>query len=124
MRESVTSPAAPAALGPYSQAIKSGNYLFCSGQMGLDPATGELQVGIGPQTQQTLANLKAVLEAAGTSFSKVVKTTIFLTNMGDFAAVNEIYGALFESTPPARSTVQVAALPKGGMVEIEMIAEL
>lgn len=124
MKESVTSAAAPAALGPYSQAIKSGNYLFCSGQMGLDPATGELLEGVGPQTRQTLANLKAVLEAAGTSFGKVVKTTIFLTNMGDFATVNEIYGALFDSAPPARSTVQVAALPKGGLVEIEMIAEL
>lgn len=124
MKEPVTSTAAPAALGPYSQAIKSGNYLFCSGQMGLDPATGELLVGVGPQTRQTLANLKAVLEAAGTSFGKVVKTTIFLTNMGDFATVNEIYGALFDSAPPARSTVQVAALPKGGLVEIEMIAEL
>lgn len=80
--------------------------------------------GVGPQAQRALANLQAVLEAAGTSFGKVVKTTIFLTNMGDFAAVNEIYGSFFESAPPARSTVQVAALPKGGLVEIEMIAEL
>lgn len=124
MGEPVKTSSAPAALGPYSQAVKSGNYLYCSGQLGLEPTTGDLVVGIGPQTQQALANIQAVLEAAGTSFDKVVKTTIFLTNMGDFAAVNEIYGTFFESAPPARSTVQVAALPKGGLVEIEMIAEL
>ena len=124
MGEPVKTSAAPAALGPYSQAVKSGNHLFCSGQLVLDPVTGDLVQGIGPQTQQALANLQAVLEAAGTSFSKVVKTTIFLTNMGDFAAVNEIYGTFFESAPPARSTIQVAALPKAGLVEIEMIAEL
>lgn len=124
MGEPVKTTAAPAALGPYSQAVKSGSYLFCSGQLGLEPATGELAQGIGPQTQQALANISAVLEAGGSSFAKVVKTTIFLTNMGDFAAVNEIYGTYFEAAPPARSTVQVAALPKGGLVEIEMIAEL
>jgi 2-iminobutanoate/2-iminopropanoate deaminase len=124
MGESVKTSSAPEALGPYSQAVKSGNYLFCSGQLGLDPATGDLLQGIGPQTQQAMANLSAVLTAGGTSFDKVVKTTIFLVNMGDFAAVNEIYGTYFESAPPARSTVQVAALPKGGLVEIEMIAEL
>ncbi len=124
MGEAVKTASAPAALGPYSQAVKTDNYLFCSGQMGIDPATGNLVEGVTAQTRQTLANLKAVLEAGGTSFDRVVKTTIFLTNMADFATVNEIYAPCFSGTLPARSTVQVAALPKGGLVEIEMIAEV
>ncbi len=124
MGEAIKTESAPAALGPYSQAIKSGTYLFCSGQLGLDPVSGELVSGVGAQAQQALANIKAVLEAGGTSFDRVVKTTIFLANMADFATVNEIYATFFTGTLPARSTVQVAALPKGGLVEIEVIAEL
>ncbi len=124
MGEAVTTSLAPAALGPYSQAVKTGSLVFLSGQLGLDPQTGELRAGVEAQAQQALANLKAVLEAAGSSFERVVKTTIFLADLADFATVNTIYAAVFTSSPPARSTFQVAALPKGGLVEIEMIAEL
>lgn len=113
---------APAALGPYSQAIKAGNLVFLSGQLGLDPASGQLVDGIEAQTRQVLANLKSVLAVAGSSPERVVKTVIFLANMGDFATVNAIYGEVFSHEPPARSTVQVAALPRNGLVEIEMIA--
>lgn len=123
MRAVITSPAAPAAIGPYSQAIKCGSMVFLSGQLGLDPATGELA---GPdaaaQAKQALANLRAVLEAAGSSVAKVVKTTIFLTDMNDFGAVNSVYAEVFNADPPARSCFAVAALPKGGKVEIEAIA--
>ncbi|MCX6030239.1 MAG: Rid family detoxifying hydrolase [Chloroflexi bacterium] len=122
MRESISSPAAPAALGPYSQAIRAGDFIFCSGQTGLDPATGILREGVAAQAEQVLDNLAAVLAAAGASFADVVKTTIFLTNMADFQTVNGIYGKRFTGALPARSTVQVAALPKNGQVEIEMIA--
>ncbi len=124
MRETITSPAAPAALGPYSQAVRAGDFLFCSGQTGLDPATGLLREGVEAQAEQVLDNLAAVLAAAGATFADVVKTTIFLTNMADFATVNAIYGRRFTGSLPARSTVQVAALPKAGQVEIEMIAYL
>lgn len=114
---------APQALGPYSQAISVANLIFCSGQIPLDPATGDLVAGdIGAMTRQVLHNLQAVLAAAGSSLSQVVKTTVFLADMNDFAAMNAVYAEFFPSTPPARSTVQVAALPKGARVEIEVIA--
>lgn len=121
-REAIATQAAPAAVGPYSQAIKTGNFVFASGQIGLDPATGKLQEGLEAQTRQILANLAAVLHAAGASMADVVKTTIFLVDIGQFATVNAIYSTAFPSPPPARSTVQVAALPLGGLVEIEAIA--
>lgn len=124
-QRAVTSAGAPAAVGPYSQAIVAGGYVFCSGQVGLDPASGQLAgEGITEQTQRALANLAALLEAAGASPAAVVKTTCFLTDMGDFAAFNEAYGAFFGDPPPARSTVGVAALPLGARVEIECIARL
>jgi 2-iminobutanoate/2-iminopropanoate deaminase len=120
--EVIKTSAAPAALGPYSQGIRAGDFVFASGQLGLDPATGNLGDGVAAQTEQALDNLTAVLKTGGASLSDVVKTTIFLANMADFQTVNTIYGARFTGAPPARSTVQVAALPKGGLVEIEMIA--
>jgi len=123
-RTVISTPQAPAAIGPYSQAIRTGDLLFASGQLGLDPATGNLVDGIEAQTRQALTNLQAVLAAAGGSVANVVKTTIFLADMADFATVNAIYGEVFRHEPPARSTVQVAALPKGGLVEIEVIARL
>ena len=123
-RKVISTAKAPAAMGPYSQAIRAGNFLFAAGQLGLDPATGNLAEGVEAQTRQALANLQAVLAAAGASPADVVKTTIFLADMNDFAAVNAIYGEVFKHDPPARSTVQVAALPKAGRVEIEVIALL
>lgn len=122
IRTAVTTPDAPAALGPYSQGIKAGNLIFCSGQLGLDPASGNLAEGVEAQTRQALANLAAVLAAGNSGMERVVKTTIFLANMADFAAVNAIYGEAFHSAPPARSTFQVAALPRNALIEIEMIA--
>lgn len=115
---------APAAIGPYSQAIRLGELLFTSGQVALDPATGHLVAGgIDAEIVQVMHNLSAVLQAAGLRFADVLKTTIFLADMGDFAAVNDVYGKAFEGgVPPARSTVQVAALPRGARVEIELIA--
>ena len=118
----ITAQNAPAAVGPYSHAVMAGDVLFTSWQLGLDPATGELKEGVEAQTTQALENLKAVLEAAGLSMKNVVKTVVFLDNMGDFAAVNAIYATYFEGDTPARSCVQVAALPKGGLVEIEAVA--
>ncbi|MFZ1767848.1 MAG: RidA family protein [Caldilinea sp.] len=123
-RNVISTSDAPAAIGPYSQAIRAGNFLFASGQLGLDPATGDLREGIEAQTRQALANMQAVLTAAGARVENVVKTTIFLADMADFAVVNQIYGEVFGHEPPARSTVQVAALPKQGLVEIEMIVLL
>ncbi|APF25774.1 TPA: RidA family protein [Clostridium botulinum] len=114
---------APAALGAYSQAIKIGDLLFTSGQIPLDPATGELiSDDITKATERSMENLKAVLEEAGTSFEKVVKTVIFLKDMNDFAAVNEVYAKYFKENPPARSCVQVGKLPKDALVEIELVA--
>jgi 2-iminobutanoate/2-iminopropanoate deaminase len=113
---------APAAIGPYSQAIRAGNLVFASGQLGLDPQTGKLQDGVEAQARQALANVKALLAASGTSVERVVKVTMFLANMADFAKVNAIYGEVFNYEPPARSTIQVAALPLGGLVEIEVVA--
>lgn len=124
-RRHISTDTAPAAIGPYSQAIRAGELVFCSGQIPLDPKSGQLAGGqdIRAQTEQVMANLAAVLAAAGSSFARVVKTTIFLTDLNDFATVNEVYGKSFEGTPPpARSTVQVAALPRGAKVEIEAIA--
>ena len=113
---------APAAVGPYSQAVRAGNLVFLSGQLGLDPESGILAEGIETQTRQVLANMRAVLEASGSNFDQIVKTTIFLSDMGNFATVNAIYAEAFSGMPPARSTVEVAALPLGGLVEIEAIA--
>ena len=110
------------AIGPYSAAIESGDLLFCSGQLGMDPATGELRNGVAAQAEQALVNLGALLAAGGSDFAHVAKTTIFLADMADFSVVNEVYGRYFSSPYPTRSTVQVAALPKGGRVEIEAIA--
>lgn len=122
-RSVVATPAAPGAVGPYAQAIVTDTMVFCSGQVPLDPGTGKLVDGdIGAMTRQVLANLQAVLEAAGSSLDQVVKTTVFLTDLGDFAAMNAAYSEVFTSDPPARSTVQVAALPLGARVEIEAIA--
>jgi 2-iminobutanoate/2-iminopropanoate deaminase len=122
----VQTSAAPAAIGPYSQAIRSGDMVFTSGQVAIDPATGNLvDGGIQEQTTRVLENLKAVLSAAGLGFAQVVKTTVFLKNMGDFVSMNEIYARHFApqgAVAPARSTVQVAALPKDALVEIECIA--
>jgi 2-iminobutanoate/2-iminopropanoate deaminase len=124
-REIIATRSAPAAIGPYSQAVvaSGGRTFYSSGQIPLDPATGTLVEGdIRAQTTRVLDNLAAVLHAAGMSFANVVKTQIFLADMGDFAAVNEVYGQRFTSAPPARSTVQVAGLPKGARIEIDVVA--
>ncbi len=124
-RTAIATPQAPAAIGPYSQGIASGGLLFCSGQLGLDPATGDFAgPDVETQAERAMRNLRSVLDAAGCTFDDVVKTTIFLADMGDFAAVNAVYGRFVTDPPPARSTVQVAALPKGGRVEIEAVARL
>ncbi len=120
----VATASAPAAIGPYSQAIKTGALVFCSGQLGIDPASGELAVGVKAQAERSLLNLKAVAEAAGATLDSVVKTTIFLKDMADFAVVNEVYGSFFKGDKPARSTIAVAGLPKGGLVEIEAVLAL
>jgi 2-iminobutanoate/2-iminopropanoate deaminase len=123
MREIVSTDKAPGAIGPYSQAIKTGGMLFCSGQIPIDPATGEfVSHDIGEQTEQVLKNLSAVLEAGGMSLENVVKTTVFLADMSDFAVMNEVYGRYFDSNKPARATVQAARLPRDAKVEIECIA--
>ena len=119
----VSTPQAPQAIGPYSQAIIAGQFIFTSGQIPLDPATQQMVQGdVRAQAERVMENLGAVLAAAGSGFHQVVKATIFLADLGDFAVVNEVYGKRFPSTPPARSTVQVAALPKGAKLEIELIA--
>jgi 2-iminobutanoate/2-iminopropanoate deaminase len=125
-RRVIATASAPKAIGPYSQAIAAPPFLFLSGQVALDPATGELvgQADVRAQARRVMQNIEAVLAAAGSSFDKVVKTTIFLTDLGDFAPVNEIYGSYFKGPPPARSTVQVAGLPRGAMVEVEIVALL
>jgi 2-iminobutanoate/2-iminopropanoate deaminase len=123
MKKVISTQDAPAAIGPYSQAIRTGTMMFCSGQIPLDPKTGQIvSGGIDAQTTRVCENITAVLRAEGLSFADIVKTTIFLTDLGDFQTVNEIYGKYFSENPPARSTVQVAALPKGAKVEIEAIA--
>jgi 2-iminobutanoate/2-iminopropanoate deaminase len=124
-RRAVSTEGAPAAVGPYSQGIAVDGLLFCAGQAALDPATGNLvEGGIEPETERVMANLTAVLDAAGATWNDVVKTTIFLVDMGDFATVNAIYGRYVGDPPPARSTVGVAALPKGAHVEIEAVARI
>lgn len=120
----IASENAPAALGPYSAGIATGKLAFLSGQLGLDPATGELAEGVVAQAEQALKNIEALLTAAGATFGNVVKTTVFLADIADFNAVNEVYGAHFTEPFPARSAVQVAALPKGALVEIECIVAL
>ena len=123
MKKAIATPEAPEAVGPYSQAIAFGNMLFCAGQIPLTPGTGELVAGdVAVQTEQVLKNLAAVLHANAMTFSNVVKTTVFLTDLADFAKMNEVYGRHFIKPFPARSTIQVAALPKGANVEIEAIA--
>ncbi len=124
-RTVVTTDQAPKAIGPYSVAIKAGPFVFTSGQLGLDPVSGALvEGGVEAETRQALTNLSHVLEAAGSSLSLVVKTTVFLRDINDFSRRNAVYGEFFMQNPPARSAVQVAALPKGGAVEIEAVAHL
>ena len=115
---------APAAVGPYSQGIQIGGFLFTAGQLGMDPATGKLEGGVEAQTRQALTNLSAVLEAGGTSLAHVIKTTVFLQDIQDFQAMNGVYAQFFTADPPARSAVEVAALPLGGLVEIEAVAAI
>lgn len=122
-KKRVNTEKAPAAIGPYAQGIEVGNLVFTSGQLPLDPASGSFPEGIAEQTRQSLTNVKAILEAAGTSMEKVVKTTVFLNDMNDFGAMNEVYAEFFpEDKVPARSAVEVARLPKDALVEIEVIA--
>ena len=122
MRKVIATEKAPAAIGPYAQANVIGNMVFTSGQLGMDPATGELKEGLEEQTKQALENLKAILEEAGSGLDKVIKTTCFMADMGDFAAMNAIYATYFSGDFPSRSAFQVAALPKGGLIEIEAVA--
>ncbi|MBI5086993.1 MAG: RidA family protein [Acidobacteria bacterium] len=125
MKEVISTGRAPQAIGPYSQAVRSNGLLFCSGQIALDPATGQLvEGGIEEQTVRVLENLKAVLEAGGASLATVLKTTIFVKDMGDFAKVNEIYARYFPTDPPARATVEAARLPRDVKVEIEAVASV
>ncbi len=123
MKEIISTEKAPGAIGPYSQAVKAGNIVFCSGQIPIDPATGAfVSEDVAEQTEQVLKNLSAVLEAAGTSLNNVVKTTVFLADMNDFVAMNEVYAKYFSENKPARATVQAARLPRDARVEIECIA--
>ena len=125
MKRVVSTKNAPAAVGPYSQAVRAGDYLFIAGQLGIDPASGKLvDGGVERQTEQALENIEAILEAAGAGIEAIVKTTVFLQHMGDFAAMNGVYGARFSSDPPARAAFEVAKLPLGGLVEIEAVAYL
>ena len=123
MKKVISTKEAPAAVGPYSQAIRAGSMVFCAGQIPLDPQSGQIESqDIGEQAKRVLENIGAVLKAAQLNFSHVVKTTVFLTDLADFQTVNEIYAGFFRENPPARSTIQVSALPKGARVEIEVIA--
>jgi len=125
MKDIVLTDRGPKPIGPYSQAIKAGGFLFASGQVAIDPATNEFVAGdIRQQTQRTLENVKGILESAGCHLHRVVKTTVFLKNMSDFSAMNEVYAKYFTAAPPARSTVEVAGLPKNALVEIEVVATL
>jgi 2-iminobutanoate/2-iminopropanoate deaminase len=125
MKEAIASPEAPKAIGPYSPAIRAAGMVFISGQIPINPATGEfVSGGIGAQTEQVMKNLKALLTASGSGFEQVVKSTVYLKSMGDFPAMNEVYGRYFAQSPPARATVAVAGLPKDALVEIEVIALL
>ena len=123
MKKIISTNEAPGAIGPYSQAVHTGSFVFCSGQIPLDPKSGQIVPGdIAAQTRRVLDNIGAVLRAEGLTFDNVVKTTVFLADLGDFQAMNEVYGSYFKQDHPARSTVQVSALPKGAKVEIEAIA--
>lgn len=123
MKKAVTTTSAPSAIGPYSQGVAAGGFVFVSGQLPLDPATGQfVEGGIEGQTARALQNIKGILEASGGSLGSVVKTTVFLADMNDFAAMNKVYGSFFDSVPPARSAFQVARLPKDARIEIEAIA--
>ena len=124
MKEVISTKNAPAAVGPYSQAIKCGNLLFVSGQIPIDPATGKMPEATTDQARQCLTNLKNILEAAGSSLEKAVRVGIFMTDLADFKPVNEVYATFFSSDQPARSTVQVVALPLGAKIEIEAVAEV
>jgi 2-iminobutanoate/2-iminopropanoate deaminase len=125
MRQAVATPSAPKAIGPYSQAIRAGSLLFVSGQIPLDPVSGQMVEGsIAAQTHRVFQNLGAILEAAGASFDQVVRTTVYLADMNDFAAMNEVYGTYFSSPAPARATVQAARLPRDARVEIDVVASL
>lgn len=125
MPTAISTPAAPGAIGPYSQAIRAGDFLFVSGQIPLDPATGALvDGGIADQTRRVLDNLGAILAAAGASFDRVVKTTVYLADMAEFAPMNEVYGEYFPQPAPARATIQAAALPRNVRVEIDLVAYL
>ncbi len=122
-KKAVSTERAPKAIGPYSQAVQAGRFLFLSGQIPLDPSTGEMvEGGFQVQTQRVMDNLRGVLESQGLGMESIVKTTIFLTDMGNFSEVNEIYGSYFSEEPPARSTVEVSSLPRGAAIEIEAIA--
>ncbi len=121
-REIIRTNSAPAPIGPYSQGVKAGQLVFTAGQVGIDPATGKLVEGLEAQARRVMANLAAILAEAGSSMDHIVKTTIFLTDMGHFAAVNAIYAAAFTGAPPARTTVAVSSLPAGALVEIEAVA--
>jgi 2-iminobutanoate/2-iminopropanoate deaminase len=124
-REAVKAAGAPAAIGPYSQAVRTGGFLFCSGQIPLDPSTGKIvDGGIEEQTERVLSNLEAVLIAGGGTLRSVVKTTVYLVDLGDFTAMNGIYGKFFPEDPPARATVQVVKLPAGARVEIDAVATI
>ena len=122
MKKIISTDKAPAAIGPYSQAIEANGFVFASGQIPVNPATGEIPEGIEAQAKQAIGNLAALLEAAGTSVENTVKTSVFIKNMDDFAVVNEIYASYFKTDCPARSCVEVARLPKGVLIEIEAIA--
>ena len=120
----VSSAGAPAALGPYSQAVKADGWVFCSGQIAIDPETGEIEEGISAQTQRCLKNLTAVLEAAGASLADAIKVTVFIKDMNQFGQMNEVYAGFFPENPPARACVEVARLPKDVLVEIELVARI
>jgi len=125
VKEIIATDQAPRAIGPYSQAVRAGNVIFASGQIPIDPATGEFVAGgVAEQTEQVMRNITAVLEAAGSGLNQIVKTTVFLADMNDFTAMNEVYARFFPETPPARATVQAARLPRDAKVEIEAIAVL
>ncbi len=125
MKEIIATDQAPRAIGPYSQAVRAGNVIFASGQIPIDPSTGEFVAGgVAEQTEQVMRNITAVLEAAGSGLNQIVKTTVFLADMNDFTAMNEVYARFFPETPPARATIQAARLPRDAKVEIEAIAVL
>lgn len=124
MKKPIHTEQAPQAIGPYSQAVQTGNLLFTSGQLGIDPATGQFPATVADQAKQSLENVKAIVEAAGATMNDIVKTTVFLKDMNDFATVNEVYASFFTQPYPARSAVEVARLPKDALVEIEVIVQL